>query len=312
MFIAPETGSPNATTCLGDLIARAALPKEIPPEVRDILDTYRDCMALPNFLSSSCEFLQDCAAPLPDSASSHQAVHPSCQLCRAGDCSPEAMIKNLEEWSATARARNLPWSGLAGFDQSRAESLMAEYFWPNKTEVPLLLNQAMMLAQLKDAISQVVETADVIKHANQKIQDQGIFARIKGWTKGEPVTPDPEGDMEKLKEMLQVRFWYQLRDAVRGVEAVSGICGELSTLLSLVNKLYSPANWIIEEGKSTVMLQKMAHPKDQAKALRNLLTEMDRRLGVLDGYYQLWHQAEKKQDEKDQDEEDQDEWGSRE
>ncbi|KAJ4130598.1 hypothetical protein NW754_009651 [Fusarium falciforme] len=26
------------------------------------------------------------------------------------------------------------------------------------------------------------------------------------------------------------------------------------------------ANWIIEEGKSTVMLQKTAHPKDQAKA----------------------------------------------
>ncbi|KAM6507021.1 hypothetical protein FALCPG4_018412 [Fusarium falciforme] len=109
LFIAPEMGSPNATTCPGHLIARAALPKDIPSEVRHILDTYRDYMARLDFLSSSCEVLQDFTAPFPGSTPSHQVVHPSCQLCRAGDCSPEAMIKNLEEWSVTARARNLPW-----------------------------------------------------------------------------------------------------------------------------------------------------------------------------------------------------------
>ncbi|KAM6507022.1 hypothetical protein FALCPG4_018413 [Fusarium falciforme] len=168
---------------------------------------------------------------------------------------------------------------------------MAECFWPNKAEFPLLFNQAMMLAQLKDAMNQVAETVEAIKHANQKTQDKGIFARIKGWTKGEQVLPDPEDDMKQLKEMLQVRLWHQLRDVVQGIQAVSGICGELSTLLSLVNKLYSPANWIIEEGKSTVMLQKTAHPKDQAKAL-NLRQEIDRRLGVLDRYYQLWTRVE--------------------
>lgn len=157
------------------------------------------------------------------------------------------MIKNLEEWSVTARARNLPWRDLTDSERWRAEPRMAEYFWPNKTEFPLLFTQAMMLAQLKDAMSQVAETVEVIKHANQKTQDKDISAHIKGRTKGEQVLPDPEDDMKQLNEMLQVRFWHQLRDVVQGIQAVSGICGELSTLLSLVNKLYSPANWIIEE-----------------------------------------------------------------
>ncbi|RSL83898.1 hypothetical protein CEP52_016587 [Fusarium oligoseptatum] len=279
-------------------------------------------MARLDFLSSSCKVLQDCADALPDSAPSYQVLHPSCQLCRADDCSPEAMIKNLEEWSVTARAGNLTGRDETESDKWIAKSFspnrMAEYFWPNNTEFPILFDQAMTLAQLKDVMNQTVEAAEVIKKANHKIQDKGIFDRIKGWAKSEQVLPDPEDDVKQLKKLLQVRFYHQLRDIVQGIQAVSDICGELSTLLSLVNELYSPSNWIIEEGGSTVMLQKMLHPKDQAKALNNLRWKLDRRLGVLGRYYQLWawsdglfgeeeEEVKEDQDDEDQDEEEQDE-----
>ncbi|RSL46682.1 hypothetical protein CEP51_015897 [Fusarium floridanum] len=239
-------------------------------------------MARLDFLSSSCKVLQDCADALPDSAPSYQVLHPSCQLCRADDCSPEAMIKNLEEWSVTARARNLTGRDETESDKWIAKSFspnrMAEYFWPNNTEFPILFDQAMTLAQLKDVMNQTVEAAEVIKKANHKIQDKGIFDRIKGWAKSEQVLPDPEDDVKQLKKLLQ----------------------------------------IIEEGGSTVMLQKMLHPKDQAKALNNLRWELNRRLGVLDRYYQLWawsdglfreeeEEVKEDQDNEDQDEEEQDE-----
>ncbi|KAM0415990.1 hypothetical protein ACHAPT_013045 [Fusarium lateritium] len=296
MFIAPETGLHNGTTTPVSALAGAKMPREIPSEVRSILNIYRDHIAQSDFLSSSCKVLQECATPLPDSAPSSQVLHPSCQLCRDGDCSPEAMVKNVEEWSAAARGKNLTWRDETGSNSWAAKSFlpnrMAESFWPNKTEFPLLFDQAMRLGQLKDAMNQMVEVAEIISHANREKEGRGIVARFKGWAKGEQDPFDPVEETKQLKEILEVRLWRQLRDVSQGIQAVSSICDGISALGSLVDDLYSPSNWIIKEDNADVMLQKMAHPKDQAKALATLRQELIRRLGVLNRYYQMWNQLD--------------------
>ncbi|KAJ4313175.1 hypothetical protein N0V84_009554 [Fusarium piperis] len=167
------------------------------------------------------------------------------------------MIRNLEEWSVTARDRNLTWR-----DETEWEEWPATSFSPNR----------------------MAEGSRTHKYANQKTQDEGkgILARIKGWANGVLALSEPGHDIKQLREMLQGRFSHQLRDVVQGIQAVSGICDELSTFSSLVNGLHSPANWIATGGKSTVLLKKIAHPKDQAKALNSLQQELTRHLGVLD------------------------------
>ncbi|KAJ3507263.1 hypothetical protein NM208_g15983 [Fusarium decemcellulare] len=225
LFIAPERDWVNYTTTSSPIPIQK-LPKELP--------------------DSSCTILQTCHDPQPHSAPDIQVIHPSCQIWH-DHSSPEIMLKRLEQWAISARQRNLTWaSTVMEADRLFSPNRVAEYFWPNQTAFPPILDQVMILAQFNDVISQTIQSADAIM-MDDRWRRAGLLSRAENWVKGVPADrtmENPEEAIHQLK-IAQRHVTRQLRDVIQGLGEVYSICQKFADFSALLDGLYSPANWIV-------------------------------------------------------------------
>lgn len=261
-------------TSAGMRVPRSKLPTHLPKTTQFILDTWRDILVNPKALSSSCKILQDCKEPPPPSAPPTQVVHPVCLLA-ASNASLEDKLQTLEAWAVSFRDRNLTVKRLRE----------AEYFWPNQTEYPDLFDQTMWLAQLKDAMEHILETARLVA---DEIPEETLIGRVRCWYQGKEGKSKAKRRMDDLEQMLRVDMRRQLYDLIVGLEAVGDICHQRDILSAFFNDLDLVSNWIIDEDETGVLLRKLLHPKEQAKELRVLSAELTRRKRKLLEYRAIW------------------------
>ncbi|RSL44435.1 hypothetical protein CEP54_014682 [Fusarium duplospermum] len=273
-----EMGNKTST---GMRVPRSELPTQLPKTIQFILDTWRKTLANPKALSSSCKVLQDCKEPPPPSAPLTQVVHPVC-LLTTSNASQKDKLESLEAWAVSSRDRNLT------LEKSRE----AEYFWPNQTEYPHLFDQIMWLAQLKDAMEHILETARLVA---DEIPEETFITRVRGWYQGKEGKSRAKERMDDLEQMLRVDMRRQLHDLIVGLEAVGDICHQREILSTSINDLDLVSNWIIDEDETGVLLRKLLHPKEQAKEFRVLSAELTRRQQKLLKYQATWENMGKEE-----------------
>ncbi|KAL2669952.1 hypothetical protein Neosp_015118 [[Neocosmospora] mangrovei] len=271
-----EMGNKTST---GMRVPRSKLPTQLPKTIQFILDTWRKTLANPKALSSSCKVLQDCKEPPPTSAPATQVVHPACLLATS-NASLKDKLQSLEAWAVSSRDRNLT------LEKSRE----AEYFWPNQTEYPHLLDQTMWLAQLKDAMEHILEAARLVA---DEIPEETFIDRARYWYQGKEGKSKEKRRMDDLEQMLRVDMRRQLYDLIQGLEAISDICHQRDILTASINDLDLVSNWIIDEDETGVLLRKLLHPKEQAKEFQVLSAELTRRQHKLLKYQATWENLAK-------------------
>ncbi|RSM05411.1 hypothetical protein CDV31_009563 [Fusarium ambrosium] len=269
-------------TSAGVRVPRSKLPTQLPKAIRFILDTWRMTLANPKALSSSCKVLHDCKEPLPPSAPSTQVVHPACLLATS-NASLKDKLQSLEAWAVSSRDRNMT------LELSRED----EYFWPNQTEYPDLFDQTMLLAQLKDAMEHILETARLVA---DEIPEETILSRVRDWYQGKEGKSKVKRRMDDLEQMLRVDMRRQLHDLVVGLEAVGDICHQRDILSASINDLDLVSNWIIDEDETGVLLRKLLHPKEQTKEFQVLSAELTRRQRTLLKYRAIWKNLGKEEE----------------
>lgn len=268
-------------------VRRSALPEHLPPGIRTILDMYRVRFGTYKTLGTSCLVLAQCRDPLPDSAPSHQVVHPVCELVRDPRDTPEDLVVYLETWAATFRGWNL--SSVEALDDA------AMHFWPNHTGFPDFFHTPMHLAQLKDILTHLVQASATVHTLN--INRTSKFDSMKRWMLGPRPHVQEYHDARASAKNLTWHLWHQMHDLTSGIQRIGNICRSVDSLAQTIDDLYIPQNWIVKEDGRNVEMMKMGRPEEHGAAMRALAVEIKTRLGKLRTWHYIWKVTEDLVDE---------------
>ncbi|KAF5020415.1 hypothetical protein F66182_7564 [Fusarium sp. NRRL 66182] len=247
-------------------IPKASLPAELPRGIRQLLDVYRIFLSDNRFkfLDGSCLALHDCKSS------------PSAPSCFPHDTA-EAAMEHLAAWAISAR----------GIDVGQEYSSLAQH--------------VRAMAQIKDMMEQAIQAGEMMNHAETRLPAPAA-AGIRDWftrslhvVYGEQEAPTVQakgGYVGALREILKGPFWRQFHDTIQGMFLMGSICGKLESFSELVDSLYTPKGWIIDEDDTHVQLWKLPSVRDQQFALNATYEDAFTMVARLQRYEWLWEQWE--------------------
>nr|CEG03491.1 unnamed protein product [Fusarium acuminatum CS5907] len=142
-------------------------PETLPLGIKNIIEIYRIYLADNDRLGKPCPFLAQCKK------TTDQPLHPACRLGQSSDRTPQELAAYLKAWAPTWRHRDTTL--------------------PRSEESTVLFDLPANLAQMKDVIDQLLQSAEKI--ATLEAQRQTTYERIKWWWGG---TPNPIKDYHTI------------------------------------------------------------------------------------------------------------------